>query len=131
MGSATTLDLHGDYDDFDVTINNLTDAQTILYTGDGLDDLFLHDTPVIGTDNLTMSGGHTIDTLHTHVGFGLNLVSIGGGHNIINNVDDVNGNVLITGDTDRRSATSAVPTTANLRSGRPHQRDCRAFPVHR
>jgi hypothetical protein len=100
MGSATTFQLDGTYNDnFSVTVNNLTDAQTVLFTGDD-GNLFLHHAGLFGTDHLTMAGGFIgktpLNSLHTDMGFGL-VVQSSTGSNVIASVSDVNTDVTITG----------------------------------
>jgi fibronectin-binding autotransporter adhesin len=103
MGSATTFQLDGSYNNgTDVVVNNLTDAQTVLFTGDQ-GNLFLHHAGLFGTDHLTMSAGFigttTLNTLHTDMEFGLTLQISSGplAFNVINGVSDVNTDVKMTG----------------------------------
>jgi hypothetical protein len=103
MGSATTFQLDGDYNtNFNVTVNNLTDAQTVLFTGDQ-GNLVLHHAGLFGTDHLTMSTGSlgttTLNSLSTDPEFGLALQSNAGlfGVNVINHVSNVNTDVTMTG----------------------------------
>jgi hypothetical protein len=97
IGSATTLDLHGNYNGNDVVVNKLVDAVTIEYSGTKLDNLTLHHVGVIGTDNVLLQGGVTLNALHTELDIGLNLTSNGPGGNTIHDVSDVNSNVVVTG----------------------------------
>jgi hypothetical protein len=78
-----------------VTVDNLTDAQTVLFTGDQ-GNLFLHHTGLFGTDHLTIADGSTLNSLHTDMEFGL-VVQIGTGSNVIAGVSDVNTDVTFTG----------------------------------
>jgi hypothetical protein len=58
LSSATTFDLHGDYNSL-VTVNNITNAQTVEFSGTsvvGADLTLLHASPATGQFiNFTMS----------------------------------------------------------------------------
>jgi len=126
MGSATELDLQGHYNNNDVNVSNLTDAQTVVYSGPPLglvgginriDDLFLtHTNPAGGNVNFTMAqtltsavaGDMIVQNLHV-AGINLNLVTAGKAtNNFILNVSDVKANVNIEGGTHLDFGTTAA-----------------------
>jgi len=102
-GSATVLQLNGQYGGNDVTITNLITAKSVLFTGDNIDDLSMDATTLLGQVNLTMAqtatgGTQNIDHMHVVVGNLVNLTSAGNATtNLIEDVSDVNANVAITG----------------------------------
>ena len=102
-GSATVLDLAGQYGGNDVSVTNLITAKSVLFSGDNIDDLTLDATSLLGQVNLTMAqtatgGTQNINDLHVTVGNLLNLTSAGNATtNLIDDVTDVNANVSIFG----------------------------------
>ena len=103
-GSATVLQLNGNYGGNDVNVSNLVTAKSVLYTGNNIDDFTLDATSLLGQINLTMNktvagGTQIINDLHVTVGNLLNLTSLGDTTttNQINDVSDVNANVSISG----------------------------------
>lgn len=118
-GSATTLDLAGNYgNNFNVTVTNLTNADTVIYSGTNLGNnalfnfLTLTTASPVGVINLVMAaspgspddgGTHTIFDLQITQGSLLNIESTGeaalnfiGTGDFVSNVNDVS----ITGDVD-------------------------------
>lgn len=108
-GSATVLELAGIYDFFfptnDVDVTNLTNADSVVFSGDNIDDLTLLHTSAVGTVNFTMAqdavgGTQFISDLIVPSGIIVNLTS--GGNADLNEIDDVNfvdANMSITGAT--------------------------------
>lgn len=100
-GSATTLELAGQYGGNDVTVNNLVNTKTVLFSGDNIDDLTLNAANLITQVNLTVAqtaAGGTQNINDLNVANGLNLVSAGNATtNLIEDVSDVNNDVLISG----------------------------------
>jgi hypothetical protein len=103
-GSAVNLELHGDYNNQDVTVNNLQNFKFVIFNGDDINDLTLDHTSVVGTINFSMAqalpfgpgGVQNIDALHVTVGNVLNMQSTGNADsNLITDVSDVNANVSL------------------------------------
>ena len=98
-GSATVLQLNGDYNGNDVNVSNLVTAKSVLFTGDDINDFTLDAASLLGQVNLTLAqtatgGTQNIDALHVTVGNLLNLTSAGNATtNLITDVSDVNANV--------------------------------------
>jgi hypothetical protein len=111
-GSATTIELAGDYNFNGVTITNLTNNDTVVFSGSQLgiinDGLELHHTLANGgIYNLVMAQndiGGTLDLNDLELlnpGLLLNIESIGNADlNDIDTADWIDANVNITGDTD-------------------------------
>jgi hypothetical protein len=108
MGSATTLDLAGDYNAFFVNVTNITNAQTVEFSGSDLANLTLaHATPVVATDvinfemNSTDTGPLTLAQLTVAAGLSVvNIDSTGtASDNIISNVSTIADNITVTGGT--------------------------------
>jgi hypothetical protein len=123
-GSANILELQGDYDNIvdGVTVNNLTNAQTVIYSGINLFDLNLEASGPLGDVNLTMAQDECVQEFFpgttTHLIFDVNLIS-GGSLNInsigvadlnqIIDLDDVDADMVITGDVDLSLGSKAAP----------------------
>ena len=108
MGSATTFDLAGTYNGHNVSVSDITNAQTVEYSGAGLGDLTLaHTTPLglLAQINFEMNssgpGALTLGQLTVGPGLAaLNVDSTGSASdNVINNVSTVQDSVIITGGT--------------------------------
>ena len=114
-GSANILELQGDYNDIvdGVTVTNLVNADTVIYSGINLFDLNLEAATPLGDVNLTMAQDECVQEFFpgetTHLLFDVNLIS-GGSLNIdslgvadlnqIIDLDDVDADMVITGDVD-------------------------------
>jgi hypothetical protein len=124
LSSATTLDLHGDYNSA-VTVNNITNAQTVEFSGTsavGADLTLLHASPATGQFiNFTMSQnapdgpGGTLDLQQLTVPVQapalsqVNFLSTGNAaNNEINNVSLVDANITVTGATHYQLGDSGV-----------------------
>jgi hypothetical protein len=124
LGSATTFNLAGDYKDaggganHKVLVSDITNAQTVEYSGKDLGDLTLtHQPPVaLNANNTLMMNGAagaplTIDTLTVPAGNGLVTINSAGAaaDNVITKVDAVAANVEITGGTHLTFGSKANP----------------------
>jgi hypothetical protein len=112
MGSATTFDLAGTYDNL-VTVNDITNAQTVEYSALGsptaspTDLVLLHATPVVATDvinfemNSSLTSALTLAQLTVAAGLSaVNIDSTGtASDNIISNVSTIADNITVTGGT--------------------------------
>jgi hypothetical protein len=123
-GSANILELQGDYNDLvdGVTVTNLVNADTVIYSGINLFDLNLAASGPLGDVNLTMAQDECVQEFFpgetTHLLFDVNLVS-GGSLNInslgvadlnqIIDLDDVDADMLITGTVDLSLGSKAAP----------------------
>ena len=118
-GSATNLELQGHYD-FDVTVSNLTSADTVIYSGFHLETLTLEHVSLNGIFNLTLAQDecvgeafgpqdHVLDDLVVD-GLLVNIDSLGvSDANEITGAGDINANLTITGDTDLTIGSKADP----------------------
>ena len=122
-GSATVLELQAFYQGGvdDVSVTNLTNADTVIYSGFGINDLNLTSENPAGDANLTMAQDecvaeffgavdHVIEDVNL-VSFGrLNILSIGNADlNQINDLDDVDADITITGDVDLHLGNKTAP----------------------
>ncbi len=109
IGSATTFDLAGDYNAL-VTVSDITDAQTLEYSGTsvaGADLVLVHATPVISTNvinfemNSSLTGPLTLTELDVAAGLkALNIDSTGSASaNVITDVSHILDNITVTGGT--------------------------------
>ena len=122
-GSADTLVLQGDYNNLidGVTVTNLTNADTVVYSGFDLNDLNLAASGPLGDVNLTMAQDpcvaenfgptdHVLTDVNIISAGSLNIESIGvASLNQINDFDDVDANILVTGDVDLQLGSKAAP----------------------
>ena len=96
-GSATVLELAGLYNDFDVTVTNLLNADNVIMTSGGNDAhifiLTLSNASALGTINFTMAQTATggTQTIHNLVTNGLLLNLASAGNAALNDIDDVAG----------------------------------------
>jgi hypothetical protein len=106
-GSATELDLAGDYASHNVSVADLTNAQTVVYAGENLNDLTLANASALGQVNFTMAadaetpaGALTLNELTVGPFEALNINSTGTATgNVITDVSHVQDSVSITGGT--------------------------------
>jgi hypothetical protein len=114
------LELQADYSGENVSVTNLTNADTVIYSGHDLDDLTLANAAPLGDINLTMAQDdcvavdfgaqdHVIEDLFVTTLGDLNLVSTGPAANEITGADDINANVSIVGDSDLTLGSKAEP----------------------
>ena len=131
-GSATTFDLAGHYNGL-VTVNDITDAQTVEYSAlstagvtDSPTDLVLnHVTPVISTNviNFEMNSSLTTPLTLTEldVAAGLKVVNIdstgSASANIIDNVSHVQDNITVTGGTPLQLGDHTIVDAYNVANG--------------
>ena len=109
MGSATTFDLAGAYGGFPITVNDITNAQTVEYSATSSPTVLtlVHAAPVVSTDVIQFEMNSSLTTPLTLaqlvVAPGLSAVDIdstgSASANIIDNVSTIGDNITVTGGT--------------------------------